>query len=114
MPLNILASLIVLATAGSAVAKLMKAPQLIESMGHVGVKPGLFPILALLEIAGAAGIILGIWLPILGQAAAVGVVLYFVGAVISHVRVKSGVKDAAPALVILVLAIATAILEFAR
>lgn len=114
MPLIILAGLIVLITAGSAFAKLKKVPQIVTSMEQVGVKPEQLPILAFLELAGAAGIILGIWFKFLGQAAAIGVTLYFAGAVISHIRVKSGLKESAPALVILVMAIATAALELVR
>lgn len=46
-----------------------------------------FPFLAACEIAGALGLLAGlIYLP-LGIAAATGVVLYFVGAVIAHLRV---------------------------
>lgn len=42
--------------------------------------------LALLDLAGAAGLVLGIWVPWIGLAAAVGVTLYFVGAAVMHVR----------------------------
>ena len=46
-----------------------------------------FPLLAASEFAGAAGLLLGIWLPSLGVAAGIALVLYFVGAVISHLCV---------------------------
>ncbi|MGY1761908.1 DoxX family protein [Geodermatophilus sp. SYSU D00779] len=36
------------------------------------------------EIAGAAGILIGLWLEPLGTAAAIGLVAYFVGALIGH------------------------------
>jgi DoxX-like family len=46
-----------------------------------------FPVLASLELAGAAGILIGLWLEPLGIAAAVGLVAYFIGAVTGHPRV---------------------------
>jgi hypothetical protein len=46
----------------------------------------LFPVLAASETAGAAGLIIGLWFAPLGIAAGVGVVLYFTGAVITHLR----------------------------
>ncbi len=82
--------------------------------GVVGVPLRLFPALAGLEIAGAAGVVAGLWLAPLGVAAAVGVVLYFVGAIAAHVRVGDVKGVAGPllmlaiALVVLVLRIATA------
>jgi hypothetical protein len=53
----------------------------------VGVPLRFFPFLAACEFAGASGLLVGIvWAPV-GIAAAVGLVLYFVGAMIGHVRV---------------------------
>jgi DoxX-like protein len=53
----------------------------------VGVPLKFFPFLASCEFAGAIGLLVGIAWPALGLAAASGLVLYFVGAVIGHVRV---------------------------
>lgn len=55
--------------------------------GVVGVPLRLFPVLAGLELAGAAGALVGLWLAPLGIAAALGVVVYFVVAVGAHLRV---------------------------
>ena len=52
----------------------------------VGVPLKYFPILAACEFAGALGLVLGIRWPLLGIAAAIGLVLYFLGAVLSHLR----------------------------
>jgi hypothetical protein len=62
-----------------------------------------FAILAACEFAGAAGLVLGIWWPLLGVAAGVGLVLYFVGAIAAHLRVDD-VKGMGPAAFMLVLA----------
>ena len=56
--------------------------------GTVGVPKQYLPVLAALEIAGAAGILLGLRVEWLGVAAAAGLVLYFAGAVFGHLRVR--------------------------
>ena len=66
----------------------------------VGVPLKYFPLLAASEFAGALGIVLGIWWPCLGVAAGIGLVLYFVGAVVSHLRVGD-LKGIGPAAFIL-------------
>ena len=71
----------------SARMKLVRDPLAVEVIGGVvGVPLRFFPILALLEVAGAVGLLVGIWLKPLGVAAAIGLVVYFVGAVASHIR----------------------------
>ena len=57
------------------------------------------------EFAGAAGLIIGIWWAPLGIAAAIGVVLYFVGAVGAHLR-KNDFKSAPNPGVLLIVAAA--------
>jgi len=69
----------------------------------VGVPLKYFPLLAACEFAGALGLVLGIWWPPLGVAAGIGLVLYFVGAIGSHLRVGD-VKGIGPAAFMLVVA----------
>ena len=96
---------VVLATIAivSAMGKLRKMPQVIESMTHVGVKPNQIPLLAYLEIAGAVGILIGIAIPTFAFISAGALMLYFLGAVVAHLRVKDKFKDFAPALFLAVL-----------
>ncbi|MDH6582977.1 hypothetical protein M2161_002083 [Streptomyces sp. SAI-133] len=47
------------------------------------------PVLGMLLAAGTAGLLAGLAVPVLGTLAACGLVLYFVGAVIAHLRVGS-------------------------
>jgi uncharacterized membrane protein YphA (DoxX/SURF4 family) len=82
----------------SAMGKLRKMPQVIESMTHVGVKPNQIPLLAYLEIAGALGLLIGIAYPLLALVSAGALMLYFLGAVVAHLRMKDKFKDFAPAL----------------
>ena len=87
----------------SAMGKLRKMPQVIESMSHVGVKPNQIPLLAYLEILGAVGLLIGIAVPLFGLVSAVALMLYFLGAVAAHLRIKDKFKDFGPALFLAVL-----------
>lgn len=69
----------------------------------VGVPLKYFPLLAACEFAGALGLVIGIWWPLFGVAAGIGLVLYFVGAIVSHLRVGD-VKGIGSAAFMLVLA----------
>ena len=91
---------------GSGTAKLRRVPQVVEGLGKANVPDSWFPPLALVEFAGAAGLLIGIGVRPLGLAAAVGVVLYFVGAVGAHLRAGDRAGVGTPAGV-LVLAVAT-------
>jgi uncharacterized membrane protein YphA (DoxX/SURF4 family) len=68
----------------------------------VGVPFRYFPLLATCEFAGALGLVIGIWSPLIGIAAGIGLVLYFVGAIVSHLRVGDvrGIGSAAFMLVL--------------
>jgi hypothetical protein len=77
-----------LANANSAVAKLRRADRVVGVLTAAGIPSSWFVPLALLNLAGAIGLLIGIaWRPI-GIAAAIGLVLYFAGAVAAHLRVK--------------------------
>lgn len=109
--LIVLSVLLAIVLLGSAGAKLAKAAPILESMSTVGVPQKALPLLAAAEIAGAVGLIAGFaWWPI-GVAAAIGVVLYFVGAVISHLRVRD-FANVAPAGVLGLLAVGELVLLF--
>ncbi|MFB2599236.1 DoxX family protein [Herbiconiux sp. P17] len=75
-----------LAMLASGVMKVIRAPRIVAMMGAVGVTPRQLPVLGALQIAATVGLIAGIWLPTLGIAAAIGLILYFAGANIAHVR----------------------------
>jgi NADPH:quinone reductase-like Zn-dependent oxidoreductase len=72
----------------SASMKLGKQEQAVAIIGGmVGVPLRYFPVLAGLELAGAAGIFAGLWLQPLGTLAAACLVAYFIGALAGHLRV---------------------------
>ena len=97
----------------SAAMKITKNEMVLEGIHRtVGVPLPYFPVLASLELAGAAGIVIGLWVRPLGIAAAAGLVLYFIGAIIGHVRVNDTKGMANPAIPLL-LSIAVLVLQLA-
>lgn len=101
----VLSILLALALLGSSIQKLRRAPAIATQLGGLGVTPPMLTVLGLLEVAAAIGLIVGIWWIPLAIAAAVGAVIYFIGAIVAHLRKRD--KALAPAAVLLVLSIAT-------
>jgi uncharacterized membrane protein YphA (DoxX/SURF4 family) len=109
--LVITTALLALIAVNSAVMKLRKNEQVLTTInGTVGVPMTVLPLLAGLEIAGAVGIVAGLWLEPLGIAAAAGLTAYFVGAVIGHLRVRD-TKGVAMPLAPLALSVAVLVLR---
>jgi hypothetical protein len=81
----------------SGVGKIRRDPKIMHVIHEVvGVPLKYFSLLAACELAGALGLVLGIWWPSMGVAGSIGLVLYFVGATVSHLRVGD-VKGIGPA-----------------
>lgn len=72
----------------SAVAKIRHDPRVVRVIHDVvGFPLSSFPLLAACEFAGALGLVLGIFWPLLGIIAGVGLALYFIAAILAHFRV---------------------------
>lgn len=97
---------------GSGRAKLVKDEKITAGLTKVGVPESWFPRLAALELAGALGLLIGIAYRPLGIAAGAGVVLYFAGAVLTHLRARD-LKGAPMPAVLLLLAVAPTLLGLA-
>ena len=70
----------------SALRKLSHQEEVVQTYVKVGVPEDKLDYLALILLAGAAGLLLGLlWAPI-GTAAATGLVVYFLLAIASHIR----------------------------
>ncbi|PTR31384.1 DoxX-like protein [Rhodococcus sp. OK519] len=82
----VVAILLALALTGSAVMTATRNEQVTSSMRNAGVPDSWFPKLAALKALGAIGLVVGLWVPWIGVAAAIGVTLYFVGATVMHLR----------------------------
>jgi hypothetical protein len=107
---TVIAVLLTLALVPSAYAKLTKNKRIVDGLTGIGVPLGIFPFLASCEIAGAAGLLVGLWYAPLGIAAAIGLTLYFLGAVGAHLR-KRDFKGLPTPLVILIFAAAALFLR---
>lgn len=98
----------------SGVGKLRNDPHIVKVIHEtVGVPMKYFPALAACEFAGAVGLILGIWWPLLGVTAGAGLVVYFAAAIISHLRVGD-LKGIGPAAMLLTLSAAALCLRVLR
>ena len=88
----------------SARGDIIRDPKIIEPLKAIGVRDSWFLPLGLVKIAGALGLLAGIVYRPLGIAAAIGVVLYFLGAVITHLRAGDKKGVGIPAAIMLVAA----------
>jgi len=93
--------------------KLLGVRQSLAIRDHLKISPALWRLIGLLELAGVVGVLMGLKWPALGIAAAVGLALLSVGAIVSHVRSSDGVGDTAPSVIGLGLAVAAVILHSA-
>jgi hypothetical protein len=111
----IVAGIFAIMLAMSARMKLVQDPLAVEVIGGVvGVPLRFFPVLAVLEIAGAVGLVVGIGLKALGVAAAACLVAYFIVAVTSHLRKRDLVPGhVGPPIVMLVISTAALALTLA-
>lgn len=93
----------------SAFSAFTKAKWVVEPLAQYGVLQAWWPWLATAKAAGAVGLVVGVFVPAIGVAAAIGIAVYFAGAVITVLRAKAfahvafPVIYAAPAVVALAL-----------
>jgi len=89
-----------------AAGKLRGHPKMRQSAAHFGIPwPG-YRLIGAAELAAAAGILIGLWWHPLGVAAAAGMALLLLGAVITHRRAADSGKETAPALIALAVTLA--------
>jgi uncharacterized membrane protein YphA (DoxX/SURF4 family) len=107
----VLAIVVALMVTASGVMKIRRDPQVVKVIHDlVGVPLTFLPVLAACEFAGAVGLVAGIRWPSIGLAAAAGLIVYFVGAVIGHLRIGDA-KGIGPAAFMLGLSIACGIVR---
>jgi hypothetical protein len=87
-------------------AKLLAHPKMRHAAAHFRIPWSRYRLLGAAEFAAAAGILAGIRWPTLGVAAAIGMVVLLAGALVTHRRAGDPVKEAVPALLVLLLTIA--------
>ncbi len=82
---------------------------IIATMAKLHVPESWLPTLGILKAAGAIGLLVGIPIPRIGVAGAVGLVLFFAGAVMTHLRARD--YAIAPAIVFLLSAVGALVLR---
>jgi hypothetical protein len=104
----------IVANAGIAIADFAHAKFIVANSAQVGVPQSWLPLLATLKAAGATGLLVGLLgIRLIGIAAAAGLVLFFVGAVATHLRAHVFYNIAVPG-GFLALAVAALLLFVAR
>lgn len=116
--MNVLAAVLSVVVAvvcvATAVADLRRHPSIVEVMERLEVPSERVPWLAAIKVAGAAGLLVGIAVQWLQVTAAALLMLYFVGAVASHARVRDRFRELAPALVLVVATALAALASLSR
>jgi len=81
----------ILAAAGvgfSAVSLFRRATWVVQSLTDYSVPNSWWPWLGTAKAAGAAGLLVGLFVPVIGVMAGIGLVLYFAGAVVTVIRAR--------------------------
>ena len=93
----------------SATLDFIRYKQVLINMAKAGVPESWITMLGILKAAGALGLLVGFGVPLIGTAAAVGLVLFFVAAIITHLRARD--YSFGLAVVFLLLAVAELVLR---
>lgn len=99
------------ANAFSATLDFMRYEKILVAMAGAGVPASWLTTLGVLKAAGALGLLVGIGVRPVGIAAAAGLVLFFVAAIVTHLRVHD--RSFGLAAVFLALAVAALVLRLA-
>src|SRR6476659_3252257 len=89
-----------------AVGKLTGQPKMRKSAAHFGIPWPRYRLIGAAELAAAAGVLIGLWWHPLGLAAAAGMALLLVGAIMAHRKAADRAKEIAPAWLALLLTLA--------
>jgi len=106
----VLAGVLVVAFVALGSAKLAAVPAMRARAAHVGFNVDAYRRIGALEILAVIGILVGLVVPVVGALAATGLVLLLGGAVVTHLRNGDAVREAAPAVVLGVVAAVYAVL----
>ena len=92
----------------SAACDFVRYKQVSIAMAKAGVPESWMTMLGILKAAGALGLLVGIGVPLIGTAAAIGLIVFFVAAIITHLRARD--YSFGLAVVFLLLAVAALVL----
>jgi len=89
-----------------AAGKLLGHPKMRQSAAHFEIPWNRYQLIGIAELAAAAGVLAGLWWHPLGVAAAAGMVLLLLSAVLTHRRAADSGMEIAPAVVSLAITVA--------
>src|ERR1700748_1020920 len=89
-----------------AAGKLTGQPRMRKSAARFGISWPRYRLIGVAELAAAAGVLIGLWWHPLRLAAAAGMAVLLLGAVITHRRAADSGKEMAPALLALAITLA--------
>ncbi len=89
-----------------AAGKLLGHPKMRHAAAHFGIPWPRYRLIGVAELAAAGGVLAGLWWHPVGLAAAAGMVLLLLGALITHRLAADSGKETAPALIALAVTIA--------
>ena len=95
----VISSLLAALLTFSAIRKLSHRPEVVATYTRVGVPEDKLDYLALILLAGAAGLVAGLFWAPLGVAAAAGLVVYFLLAIGAHIRADDAANLPAPVVI---------------
>jgi DoxX-like family len=81
-------------------AKVAGAPVMRKAARHLGFSVGKYRVVGALEVAGAVGLLVGLVVPVIGVAAAIGLGLLLIGAGSAHLVHRDGAPRVAVPLVL--------------
>lgn len=85
----IVVTITIMMSAAIVVADFARAQFVLANSARVGVPRSWLPVLATLKAAGVVGLLVGLlWLPGFAIAASTGLVLFYCGAVLTHIRAR--------------------------
>jgi DoxX-like family len=80
-------------------AKIRAVPAMRQRAAHVGMSTSAYRRIGALEVAGAAGVLVGLAEPRIGGLAGAGLLALLGGALIAHRRTGDGLRETAPAFI---------------
>jgi hypothetical protein len=80
--------LTIIANIFSAVLDFIRFDQVLINMRKANVPESWISVLGALKAAGAVGLVVGFFIPLIGVLASIGLVLFFISAIITHLRVR--------------------------
>lgn len=114
MPAQVLSLLLLVVLGATAGLDLVRSERAFAVTDRLGIPRDAVPVLGGIKFAAALAVFVGTDIVHVAEAAGAFLVLYFSVAVLTHLRARDGVRNAAPAAVMLVVSVAYLLATVAR